>query len=209
MTKRGKKRRRNQSNQGNRTFDSLVVDLPYADAVNVNSAVAGYAEYTFRLNDIFDPDATGTGHQPLGHDEFANIFYRYKVTHAKYEVWANSNASQQQLVGCVITRTSDALATRTEAMEHPTSQVKMLGLRNIENGVYMSGWCDIKKFDGKNNAEFSDTQYGAILGASPTKKTYLKVFVADVGSATSCDANFIVRITFKTRLMERNNLLQS
>lgn len=188
--------------------DSLTVELTYADSITITSAVVGYVEHTFALNDIFDPDVTGVGHQPLGRDEFAAIYGRYRVTHAKYEVWVASNANLQQLAGCVVTRGVTALASRTEAMEHPTSQVKMLAPRNLQNGEYMSGMIALKDFD-KAGSSYNDNDYGSIIGASPAKRTFLKVFCSELGAGTNPSCNFIVRITFRTKFYERNNLLQS
>nr|AGA18295.1 hypothetical protein [uncultured marine virus] len=186
--------------------DHLFVELNYADTVNLNSAVVGYVEHTFALNDLFDPDVTGVGHQPLGRDEYRELFSRYQVSECKYEVWANQNQSTQSIVGCVPTRRSTALTSRTEAMEHPGSVVKMLGTRNIENGIYMTGKINIENFD---RFYTNDLEYGAEFDASPAKRSFLKIFVADVAGGTTVNANFIVRLTFKAKVFERRNLLQS
>lgn len=186
--------------------DFAYVELTYADTVNLASGVVGYLEHTFSLNNLFDPDVTGVGHQPLGRDEYAELYTRYHVEEAKYEVWVNNNGTAQLAVGCCATRQSNAFPSRTEAFEHPTSIIKMLAQRNLENGVYMTGTINLRDFD---RYATNDLEYGAQMGTSPSKQTFLKIFCADLASGVSLDCNFIVRITYKAKVFERKNLTQS
>ncbi|QBX89277.1 capsid protein [Apis mellifera virus-8] len=39
--------------------------------------------YTFRANSMFDPNFTGTGHQPLYFDQYANLYNHYTVIGSK------------------------------------------------------------------------------------------------------------------------------
>lgn len=189
-------------------LNNVIVELPYADTINLNSAVVGYTEHTFSLNNLFDPDTTGvgTGHQPLGFDEYSELFRRYEVYECKYEVWIQSNSTNQQVAGATVVRASSSFPSRTEAMEHPTSQVKLLPARNSAHPDYVTGLVNIQKFDGN---PVDDGSYGAGVGSSPSKQTFLKVWVADLASGTSIDANFIVRLTYKAKFFERENLTQS
>jgi len=58
----------------------LQVVMRYSTTVNLSNTLAGTTEnYLFRTNSIFDPDFTGIGHQPLGHDQWAAFYNRYKV----------------------------------------------------------------------------------------------------------------------------------
>ena len=62
---------------------SQLVELTYCDTVVVPSLDGGSAPYKFRLNSVFDPDLTSTGHQPRGHDQWSTMYQRYCVIGAK------------------------------------------------------------------------------------------------------------------------------
>lgn len=48
--------------------------------------VPSTAMYSFRSASMFDPDRTGTGHQPLFYDEMALIYEQYRVLGAKARI---------------------------------------------------------------------------------------------------------------------------
>lgn len=64
--------------------------LKYSDAFNLASdaTLTSYtgSQYVFRLNSLYDPDLTGTGHQPYGFDQYAALFNRYKVDKVTVDV---------------------------------------------------------------------------------------------------------------------------
>jgi len=56
--------------------------LTYSEQVSGTSVTGGITGggTNISLNDIHDPNKTGTGHQPYGHDQWAAFYNRYKVT---------------------------------------------------------------------------------------------------------------------------------
>lgn len=61
--------------------------LKYSDAVVIATTLGvGFQTYTFRCNSLFDPDLTGTGHQPLRYDQLAAMFNSYRVRGATLKV---------------------------------------------------------------------------------------------------------------------------
>ncbi len=62
---------------------SMRVELPYvslAEVTTTSNGAAGWGHFqTWSLNSIFDPDVSGVGHQPLGHDQWANLYHDYYV----------------------------------------------------------------------------------------------------------------------------------
>ena len=59
----------------------FITKLRYAERINIPAAAAvGLANaYLFNLNSIYDPDRTGVGHQPMGRDQLALLYHRYRV----------------------------------------------------------------------------------------------------------------------------------
>lgn len=53
--------------------------LRYSDVVSIDAVVGFAAGHVFRAGSIFDPDYTGVGHQPYGHDTYQGIFNHYRV----------------------------------------------------------------------------------------------------------------------------------
>lgn len=53
--------------------------LVYQTSISLNPSAFTVVGYSFRCNSIFDPDFTGTGHQPMGHDQIALLYHKYKV----------------------------------------------------------------------------------------------------------------------------------
>lgn len=96
MAKKPMKKRRNRRPQRRKSRipraikmfpKKQLVQLTYCDNVivpSVDTAVSG--PYMFRLNSIFDPDKTSTGHQPRGHDQWSAMYKKYCVVGAKVKV---------------------------------------------------------------------------------------------------------------------------
>jgi len=65
----------------------LKTKLIYSDTVAIAAESGTYQEYVLVLNSIYDPDATGVGHQPRARDQFASLGYlKYIVTGVKVEL---------------------------------------------------------------------------------------------------------------------------
>lgn len=66
----------------------LQVKHRYCQIVSISAAAAGVGNWQFRANGMFDPDYTGTGHQPLYFDQLATIYDHFTVlrSYAKFTV---------------------------------------------------------------------------------------------------------------------------
>jgi len=61
--------------------------LKYVDVLSgTASGINFLANYS--LNSLFDPEITGTGHQPLGFDQYSTLYQQYRVNAAKIKVTA-------------------------------------------------------------------------------------------------------------------------
>jgi len=76
-----------------------TVYLPYHMEFTTSSSSLTYN--TFRSNSIYDPDFTNVGHQPRGHDQYAQYYKYYRVTGIKIRAIFNweETPSQSHAVG--------------------------------------------------------------------------------------------------------------
>lgn len=81
--------RRIPRNRGLSPFPrSRITRHRYVDTVTMaTNGVPGVPQYyIYRANSTYDPDLTGTGHQPMFRDEMANIYTNYTVLNAYIKV---------------------------------------------------------------------------------------------------------------------------
>lgn len=71
----------------NEILKPMRVKMKYTDGVLLTTTTGiGVTTYAFRANSLFDPDQTGTGHQPYRFDQLAAIYQRYRVLKSKITV---------------------------------------------------------------------------------------------------------------------------
>lgn len=82
---KSKRRRRKGPRVTQLLKDKNYARLRYVDTVAINSGVT-IAEHRFSANGLFDPDETGTGHQPLLFDEYALLYNSYNVVSSRIKI---------------------------------------------------------------------------------------------------------------------------
>jgi len=81
--------------------NTRIVRHKYCDNFTIPAAVgAGLpASYSFRCNSVFDPDRTGTGHQPMFHDEMLAQYNYYTVLKSSIRiVFENASTVGQSIL---------------------------------------------------------------------------------------------------------------
>lgn len=66
------------------------VVLRYVQDITLNAADASTAVHVFRGGSLQDPDQSGTGHQPMFHDIYSQIYSKYKVNYSTIRMVALS-----------------------------------------------------------------------------------------------------------------------
>nr|AOV86229.1 hypothetical capsid protein [uncultured virus] len=72
-------------------LNSVKTVLRYAQSISLDPkaeqlGATGSNVWQFSANGLYDPDTTGTGHQPMYFDNYAQIFKRYKVDYSTITV---------------------------------------------------------------------------------------------------------------------------
>jgi hypothetical protein len=103
--------------------NTIITKLRYCDSFTVTSTTGAIGFNTFNANSIFDPDATGIGHQPMFRDNYASIYDQYVVIGSKITVHFAAQTAQNWAVG---------ICGDDDSAFSPTLSVKM----ESNNSVY-------------------------------------------------------------------------
>jgi len=73
----------------------MVMTHKYCDKVQLTSTLGVITNYLFSTNGLYDPNITGTGHQPAYFDQMTPIYNNYTVIMSRIKVtfWADDTNS--------------------------------------------------------------------------------------------------------------------
>ncbi len=178
--------------------DRVLIKMPYGEMIERTPASATDF-YTFRLNSTFDPDLTGTGHQPLGRDQFAGILYnRYRVHSVQVHVsFSNITSGACPCLHYVYPSNGYNLSTITDALEQPLVITKVAGDPNYGFPLTITGGWNLWDIWGKTKEEYlSDDTTGSIYSTNPTE-----VMTLDIGLGTMDRTTTVSKWRFAIQLV--------
>jgi len=187
--------------------DKFRTKLRYCDTI---AWVGGaQASNTFRLNSIYDPDLSGTGHQPMYHDTLALVYGKYRVLGAKIKVvFAMRSPPSLALaeysptvVGIVTSANSSFLSIGSnQLMEQNNNNTQILSDKSSGASVVTCYQSYVPNRD-IGNGTIDDTS-AASFGNNPAQVFHAHIFKRDEGSqATSVTA--FVTIEFDVEVFQR------
>lgn len=187
--------------------DSYSTVLRYADTIVINPG-ATIGQYTFRGNSLFDPDYTGTGHQPMYFDQLAAIYGKYRVYSCTFHVSVATAATVAAQV--VIIPNSDVLAFATPyaALEHPRASVlPIVGVSGIQTQS-RSYKMTTRQILGLTNTQMQDADYSALVSANPVQIWYFILHASEPGGGNVHTVN-TVTLDFECEFFDRADVAAS
>lgn len=194
--------------------DSKVVKLRYVDIVPINAGPTNTAVLIFRANSINDPDHALGGHQPLGHDQWANFYDHYTVIGAKitcrFTASLTSGTQGATIVGIMLKDNATTISSPRNIMEQGTSGYKVLTGANAGGTTTVTKGFSTKKFFGLKDVSDNRSLVGAAMNADPPEDAYFHVYVASIdGTSDPGITNVLVTIQYIVKLTERKALGES
>lgn len=169
--------------------NKMIVHLNYVDTITMGNNLNIIASRTFRCNSLFDPDYTGSGHQPLYFDQLAALYQYYKVNKASISVMANnlsgSGITNNILVGLDILSTDNSIDLDINTIrERAHSKYSMLTTQ-FPMKKLKAGWninkSLIKDADGT----------AALCTANPALVDYFRIYAMSLDGTTVIGTNQI------------------
>lgn len=155
--------------------------LRYYEKNTMATTLALLNTYIFRVNDLYDPSVTFTGHQPMGFDQMMVFYDHFTVTRAKVTCrFINRNATDA-VVGLRVDGNNVATVNLETLMEAGGVVTDGLAIATTYGGSKtLSISVDIPKFHGVSPAAITaSTSLTGSAGASPTDGVFVHAFVWD------------------------------
>lgn len=158
--------------------------LRYTEVVN-RSFTAGVASaYLFSCNGLYDPNITGTGHQPLYFDQMMALYNHYQVTKSRIKVTFVPSASVTGPILCglmVDDDTSQTNTLNTSIGERPGARQSMYQKDTHPSIVLYTSW-DSKTL--ATNVDDNPNVQGS-ASANPAEQSYFVLETADLGGSNA------------------------
>jgi len=186
--------------------DRMLIRLRYSERQQ-NPATA--LDYVYNLNSIYDPNLTGTGHQPLGRDQWASFYNRYRVIKVNCLVRALCTGATERYFGVVANNDTTAFTVFDTACESPHAKFwPLVQAAPISYSMNLN----LPSINGRTYAEYvADDRYASTFGASPAETIALHVFYAnsDGTSVAVGGITFDITFTYDLELFDPVQLAQS
>jgi len=187
----------------------LVTKFKYNDnPAMAISAGAGITDYKFNLNGLYDPDSSGTGHQPYGFDESMALYSRYRVYKCSWRIVMPTVATDTYHCTVVAINGNSTYSTQpfSRVAELPSAVSRSIAPGG--NSVTFSGTCYLPKLNGIRPAEFkNDDRFIGTSGANPAEVQQLHICLTCEGSSMSFFPT--VQLIYYAELLDVNIVPQS
>jgi len=186
----------------------------YSEKISVNATSGAAQPYFFSCNSLYDPNRTGTGHQPLGFDQYlGNLYDHYTVIGAKITLMAMSQSTTvpaaNQLLSIIIRDTSTSTSSIETAIEQGRAVYGMLGSSDGGSATLkLTHAVNPAKFLGRSHP-LSDSQLKGGAGASPVEECFFEISTSSMGSDDPPAVDILVTIEYTAVLTEPVRLLGS
>lgn len=162
---------------------TTAVKLRYVEGVSINPGIGSLATYSFRANSAYDPNASGTGHQPMNFDTWSTLYNHYLVVGSKITARLHSNSTD--VAGGLLfgINLSDDLTFSSDAstlMEQGLSRYRMANVSsnaNSGNGLVVSKGFSCKEFFNLTNPTDNINRVGSTVLNNPNEMAFFVIFM--------------------------------
>jgi len=191
-----------------------TVRMRYCERVNIDAGAGTIAEYTYRANDVYDPNETGTGHQPMGLDQWFQFYNKATVIGSKIKLtWITPSATITAgtfMVGIQQSNSNTLSLDQQGLLESSQVHSRILGSSDTGKGIQsvVHTYSPKKWFNVRNPLDESDL--ACTDSSSPTRQCYWNCYVQALDESTDVPSmNGIVQISYTVVFSEPKELAQS
>jgi len=187
----------------------MVITHKYTEVLAMGASSGAFTKYQFSCNGMYDPNISGTGHQPMYFDQMAALYNHYTVIGSKINIkFTPSIANQEGMyVGCYLDddTTTTNVTDISAVSEQTTGKITVIPPSSTDTRHFTRKWSAKKTFGG--SVLGNDLLQGNAAG-NPSEQTYYTFAIQGFG-ANSVYATAFIEYTFIAVWDELRNVSQS
>jgi len=166
------------------------------------------SEAVWQLSSTYDPNTSGTGHQPYGRDQLVTFYNRYRVSRSRFQFQFMNTSSSPCTIVIVPSIYSTNIANADLCKEMPGAIFGMVsGSTGGNPSLTLAASYDHARISGRTKAQFeTEETYSSIVSTSPSNKVFVHVYVHSSANITGLATVALVQ---ETDWFELNDLAQS
>lgn len=168
--------------------------LRYADQASIalSSAAAGGGQYLFSCNNLYDPNISGTGHQPMYYDQLSAIYNHWTVISSKITIQPMLNSIPADPIQLALFQDDDTttgtIANINTAIERNNATSAMCIPAQGSFPVMTKTW-SAKQWFGLNPLA-NDNLQGSV-STPPVEQVY---YIIQAQDPTGADGSILMRV---------------
>lgn len=178
---------------------SRTCKLRYCETITINPSAGQAGTYTFSANGLYDPNISGTGHQPYGFDQLCALYNHYYVTGAKMTI-TTITADSYYTIGIKLCDASTLNSSIPDnLMEQPAFRKRVISNNAASTSSSITQYFSTKKFFRLKNKSFimaDDTLSGSASGNPAEQAYFVIVFQPAVALQDLSNSTFQVQIDY-------------
>lgn len=182
-------------NFGRQAFPKMLRNtIKYSDITAI-TLTTGFGQYLFSCNGLYDPNITGTGHQPMYFDQLMQIYDHYTVTASRIKLQP-INTTQNILCGVFVdddTTTGLAVGVSTTLIEKPGCVWKAMNGSFQEWPTLRNSWKASQYF---GPGTMADPNMQGSVGANPSEQSYYVIGCFDATASAAGSVTVVVEIEY-------------
>lgn len=189
--------------------------LKYSESTALNPQDGLLGKHFWSCNSIYDPNTTGAGHQPLGHDQYALFYNHYRVLSSVIKVWIQPDSTENfepTVSGVTITDDTTVNETDYNAMVEQTNTKYRFGYGYLAandlsamNTPIVMKWTPKMFGKGRNSDKLE-----ALFGVDPLEQSYWCCWLQATDLTTDLNQHWVhVEIQYRCEFSEPKELAQS
>lgn len=183
--------------------------LVYYDNVTLSAlGAATLGTYIFSANGCYDPNITGTGHQPRGFDQVMAMYDHYLVVGSKITVrYQNVSTGTRPYVGISLRDNTTTMAELEDAIEYsgtiasarPLNRLSTADEAGTGSSLMLTSKCNPHRFLGRMR---NDPDLRGNNATNPVEQAFYHIWGSDPVGIAAGDINLIVKIEYSVLYSE-------